>query len=243
MGISSIRAQPQIVEAIMAATSDESKKTKEKLEHAKRDAELARREVESGFPILYSWAVVGLWALLESTVRTFISEWLKHKPTAWRTEPIKRLRIRLSEYESIPRNQRHRFVAEQLERQIGSNLKEGLNRFESLLDPFGLSGALPDQLRRDIYEFSQVRNLIAHNASKVDRRFKDSCPWLGLKIGDTLHVSNKMWAAYMKATLLYMTIIICRIGEHFGSDMSKMKLSAIEEFERQHNAITPQPID
>lgn len=171
VGISMIRAAPQAIETLMKVEEDNATKASQRLKDARKDADLAKREVKSGFPILHAWAVVGLWALFEAMIRTFIAEWLQHKRTAWRTEPIRRLRIKLGEYESIPRNQRHRFVVELLEKELGAGLRDGVTRFEAMLEPFGLSGELPASLRREIYELSQVRNLIAHNASKVDRRF------------------------------------------------------------------------
>ena len=102
-----------------------------------------------------------------------------------------------------------------------------------MLEPFGLSGELPASLRREIYELSQVRNLIAHNASKVDRRFIDSCPWLGVKIGDEFIVSRDMFERYNYVTTVYATLIICRVGEHFGVDMSDDVFSILEEFEKR----------
>ena len=101
-----------------------------------------------------------------------------------------------------------------------------------MLEPFGLSGELPASLRREIYELSQVRNLIAHNASKVDRRFINACPWLDVKIGDEFIVSRNMFVRYVYVTTAYSTLIICRVGEHFGVDMSDNRISILEKMEK-----------
>ena len=232
-GISMIRATPKVIEALMKVKADNATEESQRLEHARRDADLAEREVKSGFPILHAWAVVALWALFEAMIRTFVAEWLKHKRTAWRTESIQRLRIKLGEYESIPRNQRHRFVVEMLEKELGAGLRDGVTRFEAMLEPFGLSGELPASLRREIYELGQVRNLIAHNFSKVDRRFADACPWLEVKIGDEFYVSRDMFERYNYVIIAYVTLIICRLGEHFGVDMSDERFSILEEIEKR----------
>ena len=116
-----------------------------------------------------------------------------------------------------------------LEKELGAGLRSGVNRFEAMLEPFGLSGELPESIGRDMYEFGQVRNLIAHNASKVDRQFSDACPWLKVKIGDELYVSRDMITRYYIVTGKYVTLIICRIGEYFGVDMSEQRLSVLEE--------------
>lgn len=233
VGISMVRGTPKLIKALMELDEDGSTEESERLERAREDAELAEHEVKSGFPILHAWAIVGLWALFEATIRTFVAEWLQHKRTAWRTEPIQRLRIKLGEYESIPKSQRYRFVVEMLEKELGAGSRDGVTRFEAMLDPFGLSGQIPSSLRRDIYELGQVRNLIAHNASRVDRRFADACPWLEVKIGDKLYVSIDMVNRYFGATTSYVTLIICRVGEHFGIDMSRHRLSVMEKLEKQ----------
>ena len=240
-GISMLRGAPRLIETLMKVGEDDPTEESQRLEHARKNADLAEHEVKSGFPILHAWAVVGLWALFEATIRTFVAEWLQHKPTAWRTEPIQRLRIKLGDYESIPRNQRYRFVVEMLEKELGAGLRDGVTRFEAMLDPFGLSGELPASLRREIYELGQVRNLIAHNASKVDRRFADACPWLEVKTGDELYVSRDMVNKYCSVTGAYIALIICRVGEHFGVDMSDTRLSIFEEFEKQPSKPADKP--
>lgn len=230
-GISVLQAMPQGIEALMKAEPDNITEKTKRLEAARIDAKLAEREVKSGFPVLNSLAVVGLWALFEAAIRTFVSEWLKHKRTAWRAEPIQKLKIRLGEYQSIPQSQRHRYVVELLERELVVGLKGGVSRFEAMLEPFGLSGELPEALRREIYELGQVRNLIVHNASKVDRRFADACPWLKAKIGSEFFVSREAYRRYEKVIAVYTSLIICRIGEHFGNDMSASRLSILEELD------------
>lgn len=231
-GISMLRATPKIIEALMKAEGESSQSKVEQLDDARKETELAQREVESGFPILHSWAIVGLWAQLESLIRVFITSWLKRKRSSWRIEPIARLRIKLGEYESIPKDRRHAFVADLLEREIGAGLRSGVTRFESLLEPFGLSGDLPEILRRTIYEFGQVRNVIAHSGNKVDRHFVGACPWLNAKVGTNIHVSAEMFKRYYFAAGAYITFIICRIGEKYGVDMSETRTSIEEEVNR-----------
>jgi len=88
----------------MKAENDHSEESSRRLDKAREEAELAEREVASGFPVLHAWAVVGLWAHLESLIRTFLVEWLKHKRSARTIEQIARVKVRLGEYENIPRS-------------------------------------------------------------------------------------------------------------------------------------------
>ncbi len=232
-GISMLRGAPRIIEVLMKVQEDDSPETSESLENAKIEAELAQHEVDSGFPVLHAWAIVGLWAILESLIRTFVAEWLKHKRTAWQVESIERLRIRLGQYELIPRKQKHMFVTELLEKELGAGLKSGVTRFEALLKPFGLSGDVPDNIRQIIYEFGQVRNVIAHRGSKIDRQLLDACPWIGGQIDSDLHVSAEMFTKYQLIAQAYIVLIICRVGEYYGVDMSESRASILEDIDQK----------
>ena len=55
-----------------------------------------------------------------------------------------------------------------------------------------------------------------HYGGKVDRRFADGCPWLAYTLGQWIVVV----ARYTYAVLLYATVLFCRVGEHFGRDMT-----------------------
>ncbi len=152
-GISVIRGMPKIAEVLMKVEDKaDDTEAKSKLERSQAAAILAEKEVKEDFPLLHAWAVISIWALLEATIKSFVAEWLKHKPTAWRIDPIQRLKMRIGEYESIPRAERHLFVAELLERETGAGLKNGTTRFEAILKPFGLSGESPDMVRHIIFE-------------------------------------------------------------------------------------------
>lgn len=231
-GISVIRGMPTIVEVLMKVKDQEElAESNGKLERAKAEAILAKREVEEDFPLLHGWAVISIWALLEALIKSFVAEWLKRKPTAWRIESIQRLKIRIGEYESIPNTERHLFVAELLERETGAGLKKGTSRFEALLKPFGLSGESPDIVKRTIFELGQVRNLIVHRGGRVDRTFREACPWIQVSLGHELKVSNKMMRKYFMAVHIYITLLICRVGTYFGADMRETLSSLYESAE------------
>lgn len=232
-GISVVRGMPKVVEVLMEVEDKaEDTKAKSKLERAQAEAILAKKEVKEDFPLLHGWAVISIWALLEALIKSFVAEWLKRKPTAWRVEPIQRLKIRIGEYERIPRAERHLFVAELLERETGAGLKNGTSRFEALLKPFGLSGESPDIVNRTIFELGQIRNLIVHRGGCVDRTFREACPWVQIPLGHKLKVSNEMWRKYFGAVHIYITLLICRVGIYFGANMSKSLSSLYESAEK-----------
>lgn len=226
-GISMLRGMPRVVEALVPF-EEMVGKSEVDLEFAKKTADLAQREVEEGFPLLHAWAVVAVWAYLEAHFRTFLAIWLKRRRSAWSCEPIKRLKVKLGDYESIPPQSRHFFVIGLLERELGTGIRNGVDRFEAMLEPFELAGPVPKKLKDAMYELGQVRNIIVHNASRVDRQFKSACPWFPQKVGSTVNVSSEMLHYYMDAVVLYVTLLICRPGPTLGLDMSK-HIASVEE--------------
>jgi len=221
-GISIIRSMPKVEEALAKVKGiSDSEDSKERALRANEEAKLAERECDDDFPLLHGWAIIGLWALLEDLIKGFIAEWLKGNKEARNVDEIKRLKIRLGEYESIPKGERYLFVAELLEKEIGTGLRAGTTRFEALLRPFDLSGEVPEIIHRLIFEMGQVRNLIAHRGGRVDRTFKTTCPWISFKIGSQLTVSRHMLSAYYEAVHIYVTILICRAGSKSGKDMTE----------------------
>ncbi len=223
-GISGLQGMPKIVQVIAEIEETvEHKDTQKELEHANKCAELAKNEIKTGFPLLHAQATVNLWTLLEALFYSFLCNWLKNKQDSLLNDPIQKLRIRVGEYERLEKEERISYIVELLDKELGAGLRRGINRFEALLEPFGLSGSVPDWVQQSIYELAQVRNAIVHRFAVADRQLVDSCPWLGLKTGDEVVVTHEMFIKYTEATHHYVTELICRIAEKHGVDMSRSR--------------------
>ena len=159
-------------------------------ERVRRTAELAEREISSGFPMIHSQATVTLWGALEDLVRTFVATWFQQVPGALLKPPISRVKVELGDYESLSTEEKGLFVADCLDRSMSGPLKQGVNRFEALLEPIGLSGIVPEDVRRNIFELAQIRHVIAHRRGVADRRLLDACPWLAIPFGLADHCSS-----------------------------------------------------
>jgi len=226
-GISMIQGRPKVMETLSILREDEdadSEVAAARLKAAKKEAELAATESKEGFPLLYSWALISYWARLESLIKTVVATWLKHEKSIWQSEDVLKLKVKVSEYESLSRQDKCFYVADLLERDSDATLKRGINRFEVLLKPLGLSGSVPNKIKDTIYEMGQVRNLIVHRSAKVDRTFKKACPRYKIAIGKELKVTRQMISAYSNAMHLYVTLLIHRtvygnspeIEEHYA---------------------------
>ena len=221
-GISMIRAIPKAVEALAKIDTalEETNKKKsyaKKLKQAKADGELAQKEVDNGFPILHAQAVIALWGILESQTRSFLAAWLANEPKALFVSQVQKLRIQLGDYESLSQDERPYYILDLLERDVQAPLKQGINRFESLLAIFGLGGEVNETIGKDLFEMHQIRNVLVHRQGIADKRLVLACPWLKISIGDIIVVSHKDYERYSHAALCYVVELIIRIGAHFGT--------------------------
>lgn len=241
-GISMITNVPRLVEVL--AEIDNSKEAEEKERHielAKREAQLAQDEVKNGFPLLHAQAVVSLWGGLETLIKSFLANWLAKEPKAMLVSQVQKLKVRVSEYESLDNEERCSYILDLLEREVKAPLKHGVTRFEVLLNVFGLGGNVKEEIRKNLYEIYQVRNVIVHRRSTVDTRFIKACPWLKYSIGDQLTVSHESFQRYKQAVMSYAALIMIRVGSYFGKSLDEvyahLKKTSFESFKRINEAL------
>jgi len=215
-GISLIRATPQAIRVLHDTGRPHEPDIELQITAAEHRAKLAQREVDSDFNIVHSQAVVALWSALEDVIRTFVARWLMNVPQTKSEPPWSELKIKLGEYESFDDEPKSYYLVGLVEQNTGAPLKQGVTRFESLLEKLSLDGVLDERVRRKLFEMQQVRNVIAHRRGIADTRFARACPDLGVSPGQLVAVSHSMWHAYTQATHKYFLEIIFRTGEKFG---------------------------
>jgi hypothetical protein len=221
-GISVLQEMPRIVEAIadIEDTKEESP-TQQRIEQAHRQADLARREVKEGFPLLHANHALALWSCLEAAVRLFVVRWLQNQKGALEVDAIHKLRVRIGEYESLKGDDRLFYILDRLEQESSAPVRCGITRFEKILEPFGLSGPVDEDVQRNLFELNQVRNCLMHRGGKADHRLIEACPWLTLTSGQPVIIDHHATTRYVNSVMSYATGLIARIGEYFGVDMSK----------------------
>jgi len=228
-GISGLRGIPNIFQ-VLAEVDEKLPDHDEQLASARKQADLAQKEIDLGFPLLFGNATVTLWSYLESMVRAALVAWLKNDLSVWQVDTIARLRVRLGEYEQLSPEERLYYVAELIESETAAGLRNGIERFEAMLKPFRLEGAVPAQLRRDMFEFGQIRNAIVHRGGRTDRQLTNSCPWLNLSLGSDLPIGREQFNRYRRATHNYVLLLICRVGEQFGRDTTQHRQAVFAEY-------------
>lgn len=222
-GISSLRASPQVEEALaqadrfMAKHGGVKQPSREgRLEKAQEEAHLAQTEVDNDFPQLHAQAVIAGWGALEAGIREVAAAWLLNEPSVKSVEPVAKLKVRLSVYESMTKDERAHYLATLLEQDVASPLRQGASRFEALLKPLGLDGRVTKKTQKDLFEMHQVRNVLVHRRGVADRRLVEACPWLKLNPGDVVEVSHANWARYFAAIDAYALEVVNRVAAKFG---------------------------
>ena len=181
------------------------------LKDLRERAKHAEEQVRSGLPLLYSQFAVGTWSVLEAAIDDFVIAWLVNVPQAITSEDFAKIKVSIAVYEQLDPTSRMQLLLEEYKRNLRSELKIGVERFESLLKPLGLIGPLADDVRRDILELSQVRNVILHRSGRVDQKLLSGCPWLNLKPGEKLAVTQQDSDRYVHACTEYLKQIISRV--------------------------------
>lgn len=217
-GISGLQGIPRLIKAI-AKVEEDKEPDAQQIERARKEADFAKREIERGFPLLHAYTIVALWGAMEALLEDVLIAWMMNDPTILKKEIFSKPRISLSDFEGLERDERMLLLVRELERTLVANRKRGAERFEMLLDPLGLSGPIEENIKRDIYEMHQVRNVLVHRAGVADRRLVEGCPWLRLKVGDPVIVTHDCYLRYQNALSSYVTDLVYRVGTHFGVDL------------------------
>lgn len=219
-GIGVIRAMPRAVKVIADVEgSGDEPDTKRKIERAESEARLAQTEIATDFPVLHGLAVVASWSWLEHFVKGLAAIWLLNRKDALAVPAVQKLKMKLGDYLQLSKVEQAAYLVDLLEQDISSPLKRGINRFESILEPFSLSGSVSDECSRALFELQQVRNAVAHRNGHADRRLRQECPWLKVRLNQPVLVSNEMLKKYSNASVEYLVTVLYRVGDLYGKDL------------------------
>lgn len=215
-GISSLAKSADLVRALaeLDHVDEDGNLTGDAQKHvdaAYQEAELAQNEVTNDFPLLHAQTVVALWSALESTFPRMAIEWLLSYPETLQRPVFSKIKAPVGSYELMSQEERVRFIVEELLQLIQFQHLPGIARFEALFDALGMGGSVDDDLRRNLYELSQVRNLVVHQFSIVDQRFADACPWMKVEVGERLRIGHRDYVRYYDAVMTYLTEVVRRV--------------------------------
>lgn len=217
-GINMHLARPNAIQVLGKVKGEtEADDYAQKLNQAEDDAALAREEIAQGYPVLHGFVTIAMWSWLEDFVKGLVASWLvSHRP-AIRSLAVAKLKVRLGDYISLSRYEQALHIVELLDQDTVS--RSGINRFQALLEGFELRFELDEGQQKSLFEFQMVRNNLAHRNGLVDQRLRQSCPWLGLKLGEPLRVSRTMLYYYSGVGGAMLLSLLYCVGDIYGVEL------------------------
>lgn len=200
----------------------DSEEHKKSLEETERIALIAKGEIEAGFPFLYTYAAIMLYSYLEGAIKQLIILFLRINDLV-QIKEVENLKITFSEYLSLSDLEKYDYLFALYEKSITSGIQYGMTRLENLLSPLGLSGKVNPSLTQGIFELAQIRNSILHRGGVADKQLVSNCPWLGYSIGDTVKITRKSYESYYSSICRVAVLLIVRLEDKVGKDMSKYR--------------------
>jgi len=201
----------QELDKLCDPTAPPNQESQDRLEDLRRRSQAAREQLDNGLPLLHSQLSIGIWSVVEAAMDDFIVAWLCNVPESLLRDEFGRVRFTINEFEQLDRESRMQVVVEEFKRTIRSDSKLGVERFEALLKPIGLSGSVDENDRRDIFELSQMRNAILHRGSRADKKLKAACPWISAQPGEKIVLLREDSDRYVRAVTNYLKAVIHRV--------------------------------
>ncbi|HXV79024.1 MAG TPA: hypothetical protein VEG60_04020 [Candidatus Binatia bacterium] len=113
--------------------------------------------------------------------------------------------------------------------QVKARFKLGIGRFEAVLNQIGLGGPVDADVQRTILELSQIRHVIIHRLGKADEKLAITCPWLNLRPGQRVRITQKQFRQFYLAFFWYMLELDRRIANLFSENTSEFKARIYQE--------------
>lgn len=188
-------------------------------------ADLAKQEESRGFPLLHAHTLVAVWGALEAAVEDMLVGILCNEPEVLKGPAFSRIRLPLADFENLEKDERMRLVLAEVSRDRGQGRSsQGVDHFEVVLGPFGLSGPVAEDLKKSFWTMHNLRNVIVHRFSVADRRLVEACPWLGLKLGDPVVITGEQMHEFHRALPIYTSILVRRLAARYGETVTHPEL-------------------
>lgn len=223
-GLRAVSDQPALLEKLIARRKRVGQKIPDKLNNAFKNAgeraEFAKTESDRGFPLLHAFTIVAFWGALESAVEDTLVGIMCNEPAVLEAPAFLKVRIPLSKYEQLNKEERMRFLLSEVQRDA-SGMAQGVNTFENILEIFGLSGPVNPEVKDALWNLNNLRNIIVHRDSRADRRFVENCPSLNFKLGERILIDHALYASVTDHIFSYIQVLLGRVGDRYGVKLPK----------------------
>src|SRR5260370_19392069 len=213
--IKQLTAEVEIHGGTVDRNEAEEAKRDEARKQAKERADLALREVDSGFPVLHSQQVVFLWGAIEAVVEDTLVAWLNNEKFAGKEQGLRKIKVSVADFNAMSETERNYHLVSEYRRDLRPKHRSSIEVFESILHEFGLQGAMDPELKRRLIELEHVRNVLLHRRGIADSRFLERCPWTTVKIGAAIVPDEESVEKYTSAVLDFYELLLDRIKRYF----------------------------
>ena len=213
-GIEMVTNAPKVTELLAEIDgTTEAEETRRRLHSARSAAALAKSEVDKGFPVLHSQALVSMWGSLEALVKSIVAARLTNEPQHFEAKELSGLKVPLALYRALDPLEQCEYVVRIVDQPGGL---QGVSRFERLLAMVGLGGSVDAGVRRDLFELEQLRHVLVHRRGLADRKLLEACPGLGMSLGDRIQIDHRRYRRMWLASHAYAYELLRRTAEQLG---------------------------
>ncbi len=198
----------------------------------------ARRHKEAHHEVLHSLVVLASWAALETLITDVCSKMLQIEPELLETEPFKKLTLP-AQMVLLDRPAQLDFIAETAFAGGITASDDGKGKFERQLRMVRLDGTVPQDLAKAMVWANAVRNIMAHNASRVDKRFLERCPDSDYSLGEKVTLDHGRCADILLGLQTYMFIVMNRLRLKYGLRPMQCDQSNANKFRGSFNEMYP----
>jgi len=217
--------------------------TEEELEQGRTHAATVQRfaddQKSKGFPYLYNLLAIRIWTILENLVDESAASRVRDPQIMLTLRGLEGLSVPLLQFVSAGEDARTEFIVDAIKQATKSRLKIGVGRFESLLEAVGLGGAVPDSIKRTVLELSEIRNVLVHRDGVCDRRIGARCPWLNLKSGQQVAVSEEQFRLF-RLLLGWYSFEIHRRAGNVAADLVNPLNEALQKIQEAFERCAPE---
>lgn len=216
MAVTSTRLTSRLVQ-LLPKLQDIIDVSQDEIAGFKQLEERARALIQTDFAEMYGLGTIALWSALENLVHELVAGMLWAQLGRVEERRREKLRVPLELALSDDQEAKAWWAFDELRKSLGAGLKQGAGQFESLLEVVGLGGGIDDVTRDTLFEFSNVRNILAHKSGIVDARAKANCPALPEQVGEPVKVDSKRFGRFAAAGDDYSVLILKRLKTSFAA--------------------------
>jgi hypothetical protein len=174
---------------------------------ASDDAKFAREEVARGFPVLLAHSTVSIWCAVETMLDDLLAASILNIPNALNLITTKHA---LPRFATITANESE---AMELVRAWARSLKSTdiIDRYNAMLGIFDFDVKLDDHQKQTLAELNEVRNLILHRKSIVDKKFVKKISGTNCVIGQQYIIDREKFLSFYDAASAFTIRLLDRV--------------------------------